>query len=127
MGAEEIVRLGGHHELDGRVLGLLIKLEEQGGDFVEMLFVSHGWGIGRSGGRHAVGCPGVLAQGDEFFGAGGVDGDRAVEVGLAGAHLERDGKALQHLVGAVADDVQADDALVGARAYQFPRSWGGAR
>ena len=57
MRAEEIVRLGGHHELDGRFFGLIKILEQQGGDFVEVLFVSHGLGVGWGSGRHGVGCP----------------------------------------------------------------------
>ena len=60
--------------------------------------------------------PLALAESDELFGAGGVDGERAVEVGLAGAHPHGHGEALQHFVGTVADHVQADDA-------EFPRGW----
>lgn len=52
-------------------------------------------------------------QGDELLGTSGVDGDAGVEVLLRGAHLERDAEALEHLAGAEAHDVQADDLLLG--------------
>ena len=43
----------------------------------------------------------------------GVDGDSVVEIGLTGAHFDRDGEALDNLVGALADDVNADDSFFG--------------
>lgn len=42
-----------------------------------------------------------------------MDGDAGVEVLLGGAHLEGDAEALEHLAGAEAHDVEADDLLVG--------------
>src|SRR5690606_29948354 len=39
--AEEVVRLGGHHQFDGRLFALVVVLVEQGGHFVEVLFVGH--------------------------------------------------------------------------------------
>ena len=42
--------------------------------------------------------------------------DAAVEVLLRRAHLDGDAEALHDLVRAQADDVDADDALLGARA-----------
>ena len=66
-------------------------------------------------------------EGDERFGTGGVDGERAVEVGLAGAHPHGDGEALQHFVGTVADDMQAEDAESSVSALslvRYPRGSG---
>ena len=61
---------------------------------------------------------GSLAHRHEFFGARRVDRNGVVEVGLARAHPQRDREPLQHLVGTSADDVQADDPLVGTDARE---------
>lgn len=45
-----------------------------------------------------------------------MDGNTAVEVGLGGAHLDSNTKALQHLANAKTKDVQTDDLLLGTGA-----------
>ena len=52
---------------------------------------------------------GGYLHGHQLLGTGGVDRDSVVEIGLGGTHFHGHGETLQHLVGAVADDVQADD------------------
>ncbi|KAB8606239.1 hypothetical protein FH972_025869 [Carpinus fangiana] len=63
-----------------------------------------------------------LPQRDQLLGARGMYGDAAVKVGLCGAHLDGDAKALQHLAAALAHDVQPDDLLLLARAHQLVRA-----
>jgi shikimate dehydrogenase len=53
-------------------------------------------------------------HGHELFRARRVNRDRIVEVPLARPERHRDGESLRHLVGAGADDMTADDPLVGA-------------
>ena len=60
--------------------------------------------------------PTPSAHRHELFGARRMNRDRVVEVALARAHRHGDREALDHLVGAEADHVAADDALVGADA-----------
>jgi hypothetical protein len=40
-----------------------------------------------------------------------VDCDGVIEIGLTGAHFNGNGEALDDLVGALADDVNADDSF----------------
>src|ERR1041384_8614 len=61
-------------------------------------------------------------HGYHFFGSGRMDRHRVVEILAGRAELERHREALQQLVGAGADGVQADDALVGADAHQLHRA-----
>ena len=57
--------------------------------------------------QHPVDKPGWLI-GFTFSGCR-VDGDGVVEIGLTGAHFYGDGEALDDLVGALTDDVNAND------------------
>src|SRR5439155_3410787 len=51
------------------------------------------------------------AHGHQLLGGGRMERDRRIEVGLAGAHLDRDGGELDHLGGGLAHDVAADHAI----------------
>ena len=48
-----------------------------------------------------------------------MDGDSVVEVNLASPHLDSDGKALDDLVGALTDDVDAHNPLFGTLNYEL--------
>ena len=50
-----------------------------------------------------------------------MDGDGVVEIALGGAHADGDRKALQHLVGILADEVATHDLFFRADAHQFHR------
>lgn len=54
----------------------------------------------------------VLAQGDELFGTGGVDGEGGVKVGFASAHAKGNSEALDDLVGVASDEMDAEDVFV---------------
>ena len=56
-----------------------------------------------------------------------MNGDRVVKVPFRGAHLDGDAKALRHFVGADADNVKTDDALLGAEADELHGRLGLAR
>lgn len=47
------------------------------------------------------------------FSRSGVDGNSVVEIDLTGTHFYSDGEALDNLVGALADDVHANDSFFG--------------
>ena len=48
-------------------------------------------------------------------------GNGIVEVRFCRSHLQSDGETLQHLVGAIADDVQTDNTLLFAERDQLHR------
>src|SRR5262245_33536850 len=58
-------------------------------------------------------------QRHELFRTGGMDRHGVVEVRLGRAHAHRNREALQHFVGADADDVEADDALLRAVRHEL--------
>jgi hypothetical protein len=55
-----------------------------------------------------------------FLSAAAVNGNRAIEVGLANAHRYRHGEALRQFIGTGASNVDANDFVVVAGAYRFP-------
>jgi len=59
------------------------------------------------------------SKGNQFFSRRGVDCDGVVEISLTGAHLYGDGEALDHFVGALADDVNANDSFFGTLYDEF--------
>lgn len=63
-------------------------------------------------------------EGDEFLGGGGVDGHALVQVRLRAAHLEHGRKALQHLVAAHADHMDAHYLLAGEEGHKLHRRLG---
>lgn len=75
-------------------------------------------GVGGGRNRVCVSCVPVgtdvlvLAQGDEFFGTGGVDGERGVKVGFASAHAKGHSEALDDLVGVASDEMDAEDVFI---------------
>ena len=65
---------------------------------------------------------GLYAQsthGNEFLGAGRMQGDGGVEVGFGCAHLNGDREALRDLIHAQTDAVQTDDFLLWATHTSF--------
>src|ERR1022692_1287979 len=67
-------------------------------------------------------CSARSAHRDELLGACWVDSDRIVEIAFRRAHADGHGKALQHLVGTLADDVATDDFLLWPHANEFHRT-----
>src|SRR5882724_11296771 len=63
-------------------------------------------------------------HGDHLFRTGRMDGNGFVEVFLGRAHSQRHRESLQQLVGAHADRVQADDALLRTCADELHRALG---
>src|SRR4051812_15906530 len=61
----------------------------------------------------------LSTQSDQLFRRGRVNGHGAIEVGFGGAHLQRDGKALNHLVRALADHVDAEHAFLDAAGHEL--------
>ena len=64
--------------------------------------------------QHDLGRSSASAHRHQLFGAGRMNGHGVVEVALGRAHADGHRESLQHLVGARADDVAADDLLVPA-------------
>lgn len=60
-----------------------------------------------------------LGQGHQLLCTGGVESHSVVEIILGGAHLESNSEALQHLITALADNVDANNLLLGASADEL--------